>query len=130
MLSDLVIREPALIGKDNQSCTKMCNNLVMDKRSKHIDTFYQRLLLHFTRERVENGKVGVHYTRTDDKAADILTKSLSVENIVMHYFYNYTYWTNSSSSCACLSSISFAYFMFCCKRISWSTIYGMQEVTG
>lgn len=78
------VKEPTQIGEDNQSCIKMCHNPVMHKRSKHIDT-----KLHFIRERVENGEVGIHYIPTDDMTADILTKSLHVlklKNIVVFYW--------------------------------------------
>ena len=32
------MKKPIDIGKDNQSCNKMCHNPVMHKRSEHIDT--------------------------------------------------------------------------------------------
>ena len=58
------------IGEDNQSCIKMCHNPVMHKRTKHIDT-----KLHFTRERVQNKEVKIHYVPTEEMTADTLTKS-------------------------------------------------------
>ena len=66
-----LMKESTNIGEDNQPCIKMYHNLVMHKRSKHIDT-----KLHFIRERDENGEVGIHYIPTNDMTADILTKSL------------------------------------------------------
>ena len=75
------MKEPTQIGEDNQSCIKMCHNPVMHKRSKHIDT-----KLHFIRERVENGEVGIHYTPTDSMTADILTKSLPRVKVEKHRY--------------------------------------------
>ena len=51
----------------------------MHKRSKHIDR-----KLHFIRERVENGEVGIHYIPTDDMTGDILTKSLPQVKVEKH----------------------------------------------
>ena len=48
------MKKPINLGEDNQSCTKMCHNPVMHKRSKHIDTKQ-----HFIRERVENKEVNM-----------------------------------------------------------------------
>ena len=75
------MKEPTYIGEDNQSCIKMCHNPVMHKRSKHIDT-----KLHFMRERVENGEVGIHYIPTEDMTADILTKSLPRIKVEKHRY--------------------------------------------
>ena len=75
------MKEPIYIGEDNQSCIKMCHNPVMHKRSKHIDT-----KLHFMRERVENGEVGVHYIPTEDMTADILTRSLLRIKVEKHRY--------------------------------------------
>ena len=67
------------IGKNNQSCIKMCHNPVMHKRSKHIDT-----KLHFIRERVENKEIKIHYVPTEEMTADILTKSLPRVKVEKH----------------------------------------------
>ena len=75
------MKEPTQIGEDNQSCMKMCHNPVMHKRSKHIDT-----KLHFIRERVENGEVGISYIPTDSMTADILTKSLLRVKVEKHRY--------------------------------------------
>ena len=75
------MKEPTHIGEDNQSCIKMCHNPVMHKRSKHIDT-----KLHFIRERVENGEVGIHYIPTDSMTADIQTKSLPRVKVEKHRY--------------------------------------------
>ena len=75
------MKEPTQIGEDNQTRIKMCYNPIMHKRSKHIDT-----KLHFIRERVENGKVGIHYIPTDSMTADILTKSLPRVKVEKHCY--------------------------------------------
>ena len=71
--------ESIMIGEDNQSCIKMCENPVMQKRTKHIDCKY-----HFIRERVEDGTVKIHYVPSAEMAADILTKPLPAPAVKKH----------------------------------------------
>ena len=59
------------IAEDNQSCIKLCNNPVFQKRSKHMST-----KLHYIREKVEDVSVAIIYQPTEEMAADIFTKAL------------------------------------------------------
>ena len=43
-------KHPIAIGEDNQSCIKLCQNTVMQKRSKHKETNF-----HFIRDKTEDG---------------------------------------------------------------------------
>ena len=63
-------KHPIAIGEDNQSCIKLCQNPVMRKRSKHIETKF-----HFFRDKTEDGTISIYYVPTDKMAADIFTKS-------------------------------------------------------
>ena len=51
LLKDLGIQQKhqIAIGEDNQSCIKLCQNAVMHKRSKHIETKF-----HFIRDKTED----------------------------------------------------------------------------
>jgi hypothetical protein len=74
LLSELVEKdgnEPATIFVDNKSAIQLSKNPVFHERTKHID-----LRFHFIRHSIEQGKVNVEYTRTEDQLADILTKPL------------------------------------------------------
>ena len=64
-------KRPIANGEDNQSCIRLCQNPVMHKRSKHIETRF-----HFIRDKTEDGTVSIHYVPTDKMAVDIFTKSL------------------------------------------------------
>ena len=78
LLEDFGIQQkhPIAIGEDNQSCIKLCQNPVMHKRSKHIETKF-----HFIRDKAEDGTISIHYIPTDKMAADIFTKSLPVSKV-------------------------------------------------
>ena len=69
-------KHPIAIGEDNQSCIKLCQNPVMRKRTKHIETKF-----HFIRDKKEDGTISIHYVPTDKTAADIFTKSLPVSKV-------------------------------------------------
>ena len=56
---------------DNQSAITLSKNTGHHNRTKHIDTRY-----HFIRECVEDKKIEIGFTRTEDQLADILTKAL------------------------------------------------------
>ena len=78
LLEDFGIQQkhPIAIGEENQSCNKLCQNPVLHKRSKHIETKF-----HFNRDKTEDGTISIHYVTTDKMAADIFTKSLPVSNV-------------------------------------------------
>ena len=78
LLEDFGIQQkrPIAIGEDNQSCIRLCQNPVMHKRSKHIETKF-----HFIRDKTEDGTISIHYVPTDKMAADIFTKSLPVSKV-------------------------------------------------
>jgi hypothetical protein len=56
---------------DNQSAIALSKNLVFHERSKHINVCY-----HYIRECVDEGRIIIVYTATEEQLADILTKAL------------------------------------------------------
>lgn len=58
---------------DNQGAIKLLKNAIASMRSKHIDVIH-----HFVRERVARGEVCFEYCKSEENAADCLTKALSV----------------------------------------------------
>ena len=66
LLEDFGIQQkrPIAIGEDNQSCIRLCQNPVMQKRSKHIE-----IKFHFIRDKKEDGTISIHYVFTDKMAA-------------------------------------------------------------
>ena len=73
---DIQQKRPIAIGEDNQSCIRLCQNPVMHKRSKHIETKF-----HFIRDKTEDGIISIHYVPKDKMAADIFTKSIPVPKV-------------------------------------------------
>ena len=73
LLEDFGIQQKIPIAK---SCIRLCQNPVMHKRSKHIETKF-----HFIRDKTENGTISILYVPTDKMAADIFTKSLPVSKV-------------------------------------------------
>jgi hypothetical protein len=80
LLGDLGYRldEPTTIYEDNMGCIALSNNPVFHKRTKHIDIRY-----HFVRERVESGVIEIKYLPTNQQLADIFTKPLSKQRIIL-----------------------------------------------
>ena len=52
-------KHPIVIGEDNQSYIKFCQNTVMHKRSKQLETNF-----HFIRDKTEDGSISIHYVPT------------------------------------------------------------------
>ena len=73
LLEDFGIQQkhPIAIGEDIQTCIMLCQNPVMHKRSKHIETKFQ-----FIRDKTGDGTISIHYVPTDKMAGNIFTKSL------------------------------------------------------
>ena len=62
-----------MVHCDNSSAIKLSKNPVFHGRTKHIHVRF-----HFLRELVEDGKIELVYCNTEEQAADIFTKPLSV----------------------------------------------------
>jgi hypothetical protein len=63
-------RAPELLV-DNQSAIALSKNPVLHERSKHIDVRY-----HYLCECVDEGRIIIDYTATEEQLVDILTKAL------------------------------------------------------
>ena len=72
LLEDFGIQQkhPLAIGGGNQSCIKLCQNPLMHKRSKHIETKFP-----FIRDKTEGGTISIHYVPSDKMAAEFLPVS-------------------------------------------------------
>ena len=71
--------QATVIGEDKQSCIKLATNLVIHKRSKHVNTKY-----HFIRENVDDNSVQLVCTPTGQLVADLWTKSLPQVKVEHH----------------------------------------------
>ena len=73
LLGDVIGTEPRppKLKLDNMSAIALSKNPVLHGRSKHIDTKF-----HFIRECLDDGKIQVDFTSSQDQLADVLTKSL------------------------------------------------------
>jgi hypothetical protein len=71
-------RSPTVIYEDNQGCLYLSENSGVQQRTKHIDIRY-----HFIREHVESEEIKLEYIRTDEQLADLLTKPLSRQRVVV-----------------------------------------------
>ena len=68
---------PVKIFCDNQGAIKLLKHAIASLRSKHIDVLH-----HFVRERVARGEVEFAYCRSEEMAADCLTKPLALSKFV------------------------------------------------
>ena len=66
---------PAVIYEDNTGAIYLAKNQQVGARTKHVD-----IKRHYTRELIENKKLIVKFTRTDDNLADTFTKNLGNEH--------------------------------------------------
>lgn len=65
------------IFEDNQGCMRIAEDPKEHKLMKHVDTKY-----HFVRELVQNEVIDLHYIRTDDQIADVMTKPLQKRQFI------------------------------------------------
>ena len=65
------MRGPTPIFMDSQSAIKLIHNPEFHKRTKHVDIRY-----HYTREKLANGDIDVHYVPSKRQLADVLTKAI------------------------------------------------------
>ena len=65
------IKEPVVMFCDNTSAIKICKNLMMHSKTKHIVIKY-----HFVRELVQDKEIRLEYVHTKEHIVDIFTKPL------------------------------------------------------
>ncbi|CAN0903190.1 Retrovirus-related Pol polyprotein from transposon RE1 [Linum grandiflorum] len=73
LLSELgrPVQLPVALHADNTSAIQIATNPVLHERTKHIETH-----VHYIRELVRDGDIKLHYLKTDDQIADLLTKAV------------------------------------------------------
>ncbi|CAL1390068.1 unnamed protein product [Linum trigynum] len=59
---------------DNMSVVRIAVNPVLDDRTKHIEVH-----VHYVRDLVHDGTIQLHYVRTSDQLADLLTKAFPAQ---------------------------------------------------
>jgi hypothetical protein len=65
------VKQKIIVYEDNQTCIKIAENPMSQKRTRHMDIRY-----HFIREFVQDGTIKLVYCETQRQQADILTKPL------------------------------------------------------
>lgn len=68
---------PIIIFCNNSSSIKLSKNLVLHRRSKHIDVKF-----HFLRNLTNEGVIDLVYCKSEDQIADIMTKPLKLASFV------------------------------------------------
>ena len=70
---DIIIRE------DNEGAIKMATNRFSSRRTRHVDVKH-----HIVHDVVESGVVRIHYVKSGEQYADVLTKALTVSSFETH----------------------------------------------
>lgn len=80
LLEEIGYREPTstVIHMDNQSAMQVAKNPEHHSRMKHLDLSY-----YWLRDEVERGTIGIKYIPTDDMVADLLTKPLTKQKVLL-----------------------------------------------
>ena len=80
LLLELSVKQPqTLIFEDNEACIKIAENPITSQRTKHVKVKY-----FYVREAVQRGEVQLVKVKSEDNAADALTKSLPREGVAKH----------------------------------------------
>ena len=72
-IDDIIIRE------DNEGPIKMATNRFSSRRTRHVDVKH-----HIVRDPVESGVVRIHYVKSREQPADVLTKALDFNTFETH----------------------------------------------
>ena len=73
------IDDSIIIREDNEGAIKMATNRLSSRRARHVD-----LKHHIVRDAVESGAGQIHYVKSGEQHADVLTKALDVNTFETH----------------------------------------------
>ena len=65
--------------EDNEGAIKMAPNRFSSRRTRHVDVKH-----HIVRDGVKSGVVQIHYVKSGEQHADVLTKALDVNTFETH----------------------------------------------
>ena len=65
--------------EDNEGAINMATNHFSTRRTRHVDVKH-----HIVRDTVEGGVVQIHYVKSGEQHADLLTKALGVNSFETH----------------------------------------------
>ena len=68
-----------MIREDNEGALKMATNRFSSRRTRHVDVKH-----HTVRDAVESGVVRIHYVKSGEQYADVVTKALDINTLEMH----------------------------------------------
>ena len=67
------IDDNIIIREDNEGAIKMATNCFSSRRTRHVDVKH-----HIVRDAVESGIVRIHYVKSGEQHADVLTEALNI----------------------------------------------------
>ena len=73
------IDDSIIIKEDNEGAIKMATNRFSSRRTRHVDVKH-----HIVRDAVESGVVRIHYIKSGEQHAGVLTKALDVNSFETH----------------------------------------------
>ena len=75
----LPIDDNIIIREDDEGAIKMATNRFSSRRTRHVDMKH-----HTLRDAVERGIVRIHYVKSGEQHADVLTKALDINTFETH----------------------------------------------
>ena len=72
-IDDIIIR------KDNEGAIKMVTNRFSSRRTRHVDVKH-----HIVRDTVESGVIRIHYVKSGEQHANVLTRALDDNSFETH----------------------------------------------
>ena len=74
-----LIDDNTIIREDNEGVIKMATNRFSSRRTRHVDVKH-----HVVRDAVESSIVRIHYVKSGEQHADVLTKALDTNTFKTH----------------------------------------------
>ena len=86
------INDSIVTREDNEGAVKMVTNRFSSRCTRHVVMKY-----HIVRDAVESGVVRIHYGKSGEQHADVLTKALDVNTFETHARFLLSAWAGSTT---------------------------------